>query len=96
MTGLPHLYYRVFAALLVLTGLTVAVAFIHLGPLNLVMALAIATSKALLVALFFMHLRSSRQLVWLCTIAGVFWFLVLLSFTLSDYLTRGGSVILSP
>jgi cytochrome c oxidase subunit 4 len=96
MTPLQHLYYRVFAALLVLTGLTVAVAYIHLGRLNLVIALAIATSKALLVALFFMHLRSSRQLVWICTAAGVFWFLVLLSFTLSDYLTRGGSAIISP
>jgi cytochrome c oxidase subunit 4 len=84
-----HVYYWVYAALLVLTLLTVGVAYADLGPLNLVLALGIAICKALLVMLFFMHLRYSRHLTWLVAGAGVIWLAHLLVFTLSDYLTRG-------
>ena len=61
----PHLvtrptYYRMFIALLVLTGLTVGIAMIDLGPLNTIVALTIAISKALIVILVFMHLRYRR------------------------------------
>ena len=72
-----HVYYWVYGALLALTLLTVGVAFLDLGPLNLILALGIAISKALLVMLFFMHAG-----------AGVIWLAHLLIFTLSDYLTR--------
>jgi cytochrome c oxidase subunit 4 len=83
------MYYRLFAALLVLTGLTVGVAYLDLGLLNTVIALTIATAKALLVVLFFMHVRYSHRLTWVFIGAGVFWLLLLLVLTLSDYLTRG-------
>jgi cytochrome c oxidase subunit 4 len=82
------LYYRIFAVLLILTLLTVGVAYLDLGALNTVIALSIATAKALLVVLFFMHVRYSSRLTWVVVSAGVFWLLLLLVFTLSDYLTR--------
>ena len=82
------LYYRIFAVLLILTLLTVGMAYLDLGALNTVIALTIATVKALLVVLFFMHVRYSNRLTWVVVSAGVFWLLLLLVFTLSDYLTR--------
>ena len=51
------IYYAIFATLMVLTGVTVAVAYVDLGPLNTVVALAIACFKALIVVLFFMHVK---------------------------------------
>jgi cytochrome c oxidase subunit 4 len=86
-------YYRVFAALIALTLLTVGVALIDLGPLNIVLNLAIAVCKALLVMLFFMHLRYSSRLTWVVAGAGVIWLAHLLIFTLADYLTRGWLVV---
>lgn len=78
----------VFVALLGLTLLTVGVAFLELGPLNLITALTIAVGKALLVLLFFMHLHYSSGLIWIVWGAGIFWLMLLLTITLSDYLTR--------
>ena len=83
-----QLYYRVFVALLGLTLLTVGVAFLELGPLNIIIALTIAAAKALLVLLFFMHLRYRSGLIWIVWGAGIFWLMLLLIITLSDYLTR--------
>src|SRR5262249_35290957 len=85
----PKTYVLVFAALLALTYTTYAVAFIDLGPWNVVAALAIAVGKALLVALFFMHLRHSPRLTWVVAGGGLFWLGILLTLTVSDYLTRG-------
>ena len=83
------LYYQIFAALLVGTGLTVWVAFIDLGALNNVLMLAIAITKALLVILFFMHVRWSTRLTWVVAASGFFWLLILFGLTMQDYLTRG-------
>ena len=84
-----QLYYGVFIALLGCTLLTVAMAFVDLGGhLNTVVALTIASGKALLVLLFFMHVRYSSRLIWVCVGAGVFWLALLLTLTMSDYLTR--------
>lgn len=82
-------YYAIFATLLVLTGVTVAVAYIDLGRMNTVLALAIAGFKAIIVVLFFMHVKYSTRLVKLTLIAGMYWMGILLVLTLSDYLTRG-------
>lgn len=82
------LYYGIFLALLLLTGLTVGVAFLNLGPFNALVALAIAGGKAALVILFFMHVRYGNRLIWLCVGAGLFWFGILLTFILADYLSR--------
>ena len=83
------MYYGVFLALLVGTGLTVAVAFVDLGALNNVLMLGIAMTKALLVILFFMHVRWSSRLTWVVAASGFFWLLILFGITMSDYLTRG-------
>jgi cytochrome c oxidase subunit 4 len=84
----PPTYFLVFAALLVLTGTTVLVAYLPLGPWHTVAALAIAVAKALLVLLFFMHLLHSTRLAWVAVAAGVFWLGIMLALTFSDYLTR--------
>ena len=82
-------YFVVYGALIVLLLLTVAVAEFHLGTLGIVLALTIAIAKALLVLFFFMHLRDSSRLTWLFAGAGFVWLLILFTFTLADYLTRG-------
>ncbi len=81
-------YLTIFACLLALTALTTGVAFIDLGPLNTVAALTIAVVKMLLVILFFMNLRHSPRFTKIAVAAGVFWLLLLIGLTLSDYLTR--------
>jgi cytochrome c oxidase subunit IV len=83
-----RLYYRVFATLLVLTAVTVGLAFLDLGRFNTIFALGIAISKAVLVILFFMHVRYSHRLIWVYVTVGVFWLLLLLCLSMSDYLTR--------
>jgi len=83
------LYFAIFVALLVLTGVTVWVATVELGPLNTPVAMAIAVTKALLVVLYFMHLRYSPRLTALAVGAGVLWFAIMVAFTLSDFFTRG-------
>ena len=64
------------------------IAFLDLGALNTVAALAIATFKAALVILFFMHVKYSTRLTWAVVIGSVFWLGILLTLTLGDYLTR--------
>jgi cytochrome c oxidase subunit 4 len=86
------IYVSVFVALLCLTGATYGLASIDLGPGNIIVALAIAISKAFLVALFFMHLRYSPRLMWVVVGGGLFWLGIMLTLTLDDYLTRGWMV----
>ncbi|HWZ82994.1 MAG TPA: cytochrome C oxidase subunit IV family protein [Terriglobales bacterium] len=82
-------YLLIGATLLILTGVTVAAAFVNLGPLNPVIALLIATIKATLVVLFFMHVKgASEKLTGVVVVAGFFFLAILLSLSLADYLTR--------
>jgi cytochrome c oxidase subunit IV len=82
-------YLLVFSALLVLTAITVAVAFQHLGdPWNDVVALAIAVTKATLVVLFFMHVKWSSPMVKLSVVTAVVFLVLLLGITWSDYWAR--------
>lgn len=84
-----YIYYRVYAALLVLTCLTWGVSRLHLGSrLGVLVALTIAIGKALLVVLFFMHVRYSSWLTWVFVGAGMAWLGHILILTMSDYLTR--------
>ena len=82
-------YYAVFVALLVLTAITTAVAFVDLGPWNTVVALGIAFLKATLVALFFMHVKYSPRLTQVVVAGGIFWLAILIVLTLSDFVSRG-------
>ena len=87
-----RLYYLIFGALMIGTIITVAVAFVDLGPMNNVVMLTIACVKALLVVLFFMHVRWSTRLTWVVAASGFFWLLILFVLTMSDYLSRGWMV----
>jgi len=79
----------VWVALLVLTGVTTGIAFVDLGPLNTIVALVIATCKALLIVLIFMHVKyASDKLVKVVVISAVFFLLLLLGLSLADYSTR--------
>ncbi len=84
-----RIYAMIFVALLLLTAATCAISFINLGRMNAVAALVIAFGKALLVALFFMHLRYSRRLTQIVVAAGLFWLSIMIALTMSDFLTRG-------
>lgn len=81
-------YALIFLALAVGTVVTYFVAFIDLGFWNPIIALAIACTKATLVILFFMHVRYSSKLTMITVCAGFFWLLILITLSLSDYLTR--------
>jgi cytochrome c oxidase subunit IV len=86
----PKLYLGIFLALMVGTALTVYAAYQDMGPWNIVVALAIATFKATLVVLFFMHAKYSPKRTHLVIICAVFWLGIMLALTLSDYQTRHG------
>jgi cytochrome c oxidase subunit 4 len=82
-------YIAVWLALLVLTGVTAGIAFVDLGPFNTIVALVIATCKALLVVLIFMHVKyASDKLVKVVVLSAVFFLLLLLGLSLADYTTR--------
>ncbi len=82
-------YSYVFGILLLLTLLTTAIGMIDLGRLNVVVALAIAVIKALLVVLFFMHIYWSPTLNKLAVVAGIAWLALMLWLTLTDFASRG-------
>ena len=82
------LYLTVFAALLALLAITVATNYVSLGRFNVVIALTIAAAKMFLVMLFFMHVRYSGRLIWIYVGVGFFWMGILLTLTMSDFLTR--------
>lgn len=81
-------YLLVFAALMVGTGVTVAAARVDLGPINIVVAMTIAAAKALLVVLYFMHMRHSHRLTWVFAGAAVLWLVLLLGLTMADVVAR--------
>jgi cytochrome c oxidase subunit 4 len=85
----PKTYVAIFAALMVGTAATVAAAFVDLGVFNEIVMLGIAVTKAVLVILFFMHVRYTGRLTGLTVLSGFIFLLILLGITLSDYLTRG-------
>src|SRR5271170_6390677 len=79
----------IWIALLVGTGLTVGAAFVDLGPFNIVVALAIATVKATLVVLFFMHVKYTHEkLTGLVVVTAIFFLFILLALSMADYTTR--------
>jgi len=84
----PKIYVVILFALMLGTVLTVEAAVRDFGPWNIVIALAIATSKAILVVLYFMHARYSPKRTQLVIVCAVFWLVLLLGLTLSDYAMR--------
>jgi len=84
----PVTYGIVFATLLIFTGLTVIAAYVDMGIFNPVVALLIATIKAVIVILFFMHVKYQSKLIKMTIGAGFFTFFGLIVMTLSDYISR--------
>jgi cytochrome c oxidase subunit IV len=78
------MYYMVFMALMVGTILTVVAAKFDMGPLNNIVMLTIACTKATLVILYFMHVRWSSKLTWVVAASGFFWLLIMFTFTMTD------------
>lgn len=79
----------IWIALLICTGLTAAVAFVDLGPANTIVALSIATFKAILVILFFMHVKYTHEkLTGLVIVSAIVFLFFLLSLSMADYATR--------
>jgi cytochrome c oxidase subunit 4 len=79
----------IWLALLAGTTLTVAAAFIDLGPFNTIVALTIATIKATLVVLFFMHVKYTHEkLTGLVIVSAIFFLFILLALSMADYTTR--------
>ena len=70
------------------SDVTVGIAFVDLGYLNTFVAVSIAVLKATLVLLFFMHVKSSNRLIWVFASAGFIWFIIMVAFTMSDYVGR--------
>lgn len=93
--GIPG-YIGIFLILIVGTILTYVVAFWDLDRFfagaNTLLALAIAFTKMTFVMLYFMHVRWSKELIWLAAAASFFWLLIMFAFTLSDYFTRSTGV----
>ena len=84
----PIQYCMVFGALLVGTLITVLAAEFDMGVFNPIVALAIACTKAVIVILFFMHVKYQSRLIKMTVGAGFFTFLILITMTLSDYMSR--------
>jgi cytochrome c oxidase subunit IV len=87
VTSLP-VYFGIFAALMILTMITVAISRVDLGSLNTPIALAIAVVKATLVILFFMHVIHSTRLTWVVIISSLMWLALLFVLTFADFFTR--------
>ncbi|GAB4237400.1 MAG: hypothetical protein Kow00109_11380 [Acidobacteriota bacterium] len=83
-----HVYYLVFATLLLLTLITVEVSFYNLGILSFHVALLIASIKACLVVLYFMHVRYEDGLIRLVVLTGLAFLCIMLLFSLADIFTR--------
>lgn len=81
-------YIAIFFALMVFTGITVGAAFVNLGAFNASVALGIATFKATLVVLYFMHVKYSSRLTKLVVVAGIFFLIILFGLTMADYASR--------
>jgi cytochrome c oxidase subunit 4 len=84
-----RVYFAVFTALVAFTLMTVAVAYIDLSFMNTVVALTIAAVKAVLVLLFFMHLRYSSRLTWAFAMTGLVWLVLIIGLTMGDVVSRG-------
>jgi cytochrome c oxidase subunit IV len=87
----PATYVKVFAALAVLMVLTVAASYVHIPVAggNIVLAMTIAVCKAMLIVLFFMHVKYSGHMIWVFAGGGFLWLVILIGLTVNDYIFRG-------
>jgi cytochrome c oxidase subunit 4 len=86
-------YLAIFAALMVLTLVTVWAAGQDFGAYNTAVAVGIAVTKATLVVLIFMHVKWGTKLTQLYVVAGVVFLLILIAITMSDYISRSWPIM---
>lgn len=84
----PKTYLATFVALLVLLALTVGISYVDLGSFHLAAGMGISLMKTVLIAVFFMHLKTASGLIRLSAAAGAVLLLILLGLTFADYVTR--------
>jgi cytochrome c oxidase subunit IV len=82
-------YAIVYVLLMLLMAATIGAHYLHLGRVALAVAMAIAIIKAVLVVLYFMHVRYSAQLTWVVSAGAVCWLMILFGLTFNDYIARG-------
>ena len=82
-------YTFTWLALLALALATTLIGFLDLGPFSMGIAILIASTKAALIVAYFMHARFENKLVWVIIAAGIVWFLIMVSNTVGDYISRG-------
>lgn len=85
----PTFYWKNCAWLMGLLALTWCLGYVNFGVFNLVIALAIAVAKMLLIVLFFMHIKGSSRILHLAACVGLLWLFLMLALTLGDYFSRG-------
>lgn len=84
-----RVYYVIFGWLMALLVVTLVAAYLPLGGWGTLVAFTIATVKAVLILLYFMHVRYGSRLIWIAATAAFLWLGILLVLTLSDYEARG-------
>jgi len=90
-------YVVTYVALMLLLALTIGMSFVDIGQAsNLAIAIGIAAIKALLVVLFFMHVKYASKLTWFFALAGIVWWMILLVLSMGDYITRNHPPNFSP
>ena len=82
-------YVIIYVALMLFLAATVGASFLPLGRAHLPVAMTIATIKAVLIVLFFMHVYYSSRLTWVVSVASFLWLGLLLAFLIADYFSRG-------
>ena len=81
-------YFFTWLGLMIFLALTCASSYIPMGPWNTIVNMGISCAKALLIALFFMHLRSAGALLRLAAFVGLFFLAILFGLSAGDYATR--------
>jgi cytochrome c oxidase subunit IV len=81
-------YFTIYWILLLLLVVTLGAALVHLGPFNLFLAMVVAVTKAILIILYFMHVKLGTRLTWIFASAAFVWLAIFLVFTFGDYLSR--------
>ncbi|HUO60280.1 MAG TPA: cytochrome C oxidase subunit IV family protein [Candidatus Acidoferrales bacterium] len=88
-TGSVKTFAMIWVSLLIFTAITVGASLVDLGPFNIVVALVIASCKALLVVLFFMEVRYSSKITKVTIVSAIFFLFLLLGLSMTDYISRG-------
>jgi cytochrome c oxidase subunit 4 len=89
-------YHATFAGLIVLTTLTLALSFLHLGAASIPVALTIAVVKSTLILLFFMHLTEQRVSNWVAFVTAVLLVSTLVGLVLLDVASRTRTPLVPP